>query len=379
MGGLTTNTGPGFLGSQALWFGQSSSTRMAELRPVDTGAGAVLTFKIRAGNQAVDGALWNNSETGEQVVLEYSPAGSTNWHSWETIDTVYPALTNWTELSFTLPPAALGPDTRIRWRQLRHSGDHFDTWALEDVCLDTQTTQLPDTPPFILASANSATAIAVFWTHADQAESYVVERTTNGVAWHEVITVGSNQNFHTDHGLLPSTYYTYRVKSRNANGDSEPSTPAFARTISHLDDWRIRNFGSADATGSAAPDHVDAAGVPNLIRFAFNLGTTDTALTVARDTGTAGLPLIYYDAANRRLCVKMVRRRAASHPGIRYHVEFADRLGQWVEVSLVQSNADVDGADGVFERVTLEDPVTGETAATRFGRVRVSLEEVEEE
>ena len=68
--GSVVNGGKGFRGSAALWFGQTG-TRVATTLPVDTMQGALVEFQLRAGNSAVDGPeYWDNSETGDTVVLE---------------------------------------------------------------------------------------------------------------------------------------------------------------------------------------------------------------------------------------------------------------------------------------------------------------------
>ncbi|MCF7789636.1 MAG: hypothetical protein K9N47_26165 [Prosthecobacter sp.] len=132
--GVPTNGGAGFLGSNALWFG-TSGTRAAATMPLNIIQTGYLEFKLRAGNQTIDGlTYWNNSETGETLVMEYSLNGST-WTTFQSINTVYPNYSSWTSFFVQIPAAAVSSTTQFRWRQLSNSGGNNDTWALEDLCI----------------------------------------------------------------------------------------------------------------------------------------------------------------------------------------------------------------------------------------------------
>ncbi|MEQ1749645.1 MAG: choice-of-anchor D domain-containing protein, partial [Prosthecobacter sp.] len=132
--GAATNGGAGFLGSNALWFG-ASGTRTATTVPLNFLQAGYVEFSFRAGNQSVDGATyWNNSESGESVVIEYSLDGVT-WTTFQTLNTLYPNHSTWTNYYLPVPAAALTSTTRLRWRQLAHSGGTNDTWALENVSI----------------------------------------------------------------------------------------------------------------------------------------------------------------------------------------------------------------------------------------------------
>lgn len=126
------NGGQGFNGTKALWFGHTG-TRSATTNTVAIVSGARLTFDLRAGNSATDGTTyWDNSESGEGVVLEYSLDGAT-WTNIQSISTVYPAYNTWQTVTVTVPDGAISSATQFRWRQLAHSGTNFDTWALDNL------------------------------------------------------------------------------------------------------------------------------------------------------------------------------------------------------------------------------------------------------
>jgi fibronectin type 3 domain-containing protein len=144
--GAATNGGAGFLGSNALWFG-STGTRAATTVPLNITQTGYLEFKLRAGNQTVDGlTYWNNSETGETLVMEYSLDGST-WTTFQSINTVFPNYSSWTSLFIQVPQAAVSSATRFRWRQLANSGGTNDTWALEDLLIYSGLPPAPSPPP----------------------------------------------------------------------------------------------------------------------------------------------------------------------------------------------------------------------------------------
>src|SRR5262249_47554668 len=101
-GAAATNGGQGFRGSQALWFG-GRGLRSATTIAVDVSGGGYLEFRIRAGNEAIDGTnFWNNSESDEEVTLEYSTDGGNQWWWLEELNTAYPSLAGWETISVTL-------------------------------------------------------------------------------------------------------------------------------------------------------------------------------------------------------------------------------------------------------------------------------------
>ncbi|MEM7144637.1 MAG: fibronectin type III domain-containing protein [Verrucomicrobiota bacterium] len=367
-GGAALNGGQGFLGSNALHF-RVAGLRRATTVPVDVSLGGQLEFKMRSGNQSVDGnTYWNNSESGETVALEYSVDGI-NWNLIQSLDTVYPSLSAWADFSIEIPAGAVSPTTQFRWRQLRHSGNNYDCWALEDLCIFATAPQPPGIPPFIVATANSSNSIAVLWAGVPGAISYVIERTVDGQNWTEVAATPAIENYHTDSGLAAETFYSYRVKARNAGGDSDYSSIAFAATISQLDDWRIQNFGSSDPSGAAALTAVGPDGISNLLKFGSNLNFNDGMRYLNPDSGNSGLPHFYYDQALRKLCVEFVRRKGTSNPGITYHVEFCNSFGNsWEETGWEST---VTSIDATFERVIWEDSETSDSQGKRFGRLKI--------
>jgi hypothetical protein len=123
---------------------------------------------------------------------------------------------------------------------------------------------------------------------------------------------------------------------------------------------------NATATASAASD-----GVPNLIKYAFNLLPTVPGTWVLDATYPAGggTPVVECSSpgGNARLMVTFLQRAAASAPGLNYYPEFSSDLSTWTN-GINISSSDVDGT-GTWFVVTAQDPLTG--LPKRYARVRV--------
>ncbi len=151
-----------------------------------------------------------------------------------------------------------------------------------------------------------------------------------------------------------------------------PPTSAFAafRTA-----YGLPSDGAQD-TATPAGD-----GVPNLLKYAFNLlgsgtGQANTLATpnasVLSPSGSAGLPFASVGTGGDagKLQLTFIRRKASGSPGISYVVEFSDALASWsTNPSATES---VTSIDATFERVTVTDSVASQPK--RFARVKVAAE-----
>lgn len=249
-GGVATNGGQGFRGNQALYFA-ANGERHALTIPLDVSAGGTIAFLIRAGNEAADGnTLWNNSETGETVALEYTKDQGATWTSIQSLNTIYPALSNWTGVSVAIPAGACSTSTQFRWRQAANSGATFDCWALDDMVIQGATPPPPDPVSFVTSSANSSTSIALFWTSSQRAVAYVVERKTASEPWAPVATTPGSATSYTDLNLTPGTGYDYRIQAANSGGAAAYSPTTTSLTWSYMQQWIAENYGSPDALSS---------------------------------------------------------------------------------------------------------------------------------
>jgi len=122
-----------FVGSDgnSLWFNGGSpggNSRFAITNLVDVANGGTITFDLIFGNSSNGG---ENADPGEDVVLEYSINNGSTWNQFGLYDTE--AFTTWTTLTATIPTAAQTSSTNFRWRQIAHSGNNFDNWAIDNV------------------------------------------------------------------------------------------------------------------------------------------------------------------------------------------------------------------------------------------------------
>lgn len=366
-GGLAFDGGQGFGGSKALYFAMAGP-RSATTIPLDVSSGGTIQFTIRGGNEAVDGnTYWNNSETGENVVLEYSKDNGANWTTLQSLNTVYPSLSNWTPFTLTLPSGAISPGTQFRWRQLANSGPAFDCWAIDNLVIQGPAPQPPGAVPFLISSAASSTSIAVYWIDADRASSYVVERKTGLLAWAPIATLPVTANYYTDGGVLPATAYSYRVRAANAAGFGAYSPVSTTVTWSQQQQWVNDNYGSPDALSPDAMTQRQSDGTMPLLRFAFNL-TADEPIRFVQPGGNSGFPRIWLDSPSGHLCVEFVRRKASMNPEIVYQTEYSQDLSQW---SALATPVSVTSIDAIWERVRYDDTMSRTSTKARYCRVTV--------
>lgn len=368
-GSVAFNGGAGFNNSDVLWFGLTG-TRQATTVPINVLGGGRITFKFRAGNSAVDGYYWDNTEPGKYVILEYSVDGF-YWSSIQLLANYYPLASTWGSYSYDIPAAARSPYTAFRWRQVVPSGSYLDTWALDDVSIEAAVS-VPTGPDFITVSTIADTRVAISWYGGLGAATYAVERSADGVNWTPLATTQATSPYYTDTSCMPATWYAYRIKTVNAAGTSAASSTAWARTYPQMDYWRLTNYGTTTPTGSAAPLARDFDSVTNLEKFGFGLTIGENARNHAIGTNQPGLPSISLDGATKRLRVEFLRRRPNTNPGVRYEVEFSDDLVTWTTGGVLLDQTQV---DSLWERVRFEDSADSpNTRKQRFARVKLIQE-----
>ena len=126
---LATNHGGSISGPNSLWFG-AATNRHAASRSLDATLGGVVDFWLRLASGA--GFPWEQVDLPEEgIALEYSVNDGGTWVEFGRYDTFI--YTVWTHVTVDIPVAAQTGNTQFRWRQLSHSGDCCDHWALDDV------------------------------------------------------------------------------------------------------------------------------------------------------------------------------------------------------------------------------------------------------
>ena len=89
----------------------------------------------------------------------------------------------------------------------------------------------PAAPSSLTATAVSSSQINLAWMdNAANEEGFKIERSTDGMNFSPLVTVGANVTGYSDTGLSPSTTYYYQVYAYNAAGNSGHSNTANATT-----------------------------------------------------------------------------------------------------------------------------------------------------
>ena len=94
----------------------------------------------------------------------------------------------------------------------------------------------PNAPSNLTGSATSGTTTSISWTdNSDNETSFKIERCTgnNCTNFAQVDQVGANVTSDSDSGLTRNTWYRYRVRASNANGDSAYSNIVNIKTSPH--------------------------------------------------------------------------------------------------------------------------------------------------
>jgi autotransporter-associated beta strand protein len=91
----------------------------------------------------------------------------------------------------------------------------------------------PATPSGLTAAPISSQQINLAWLdNSTNESSFRIERSVNNTTFAEVASTGANASSYSDTGLASGTTYYYRVRARNAGGDSGYSAVASATTVS---------------------------------------------------------------------------------------------------------------------------------------------------
>ena len=93
--------------------------------------------------------------------------------------------------------------------------------------------QTPAAPTSLLATAISSSQIALSWTdNATNESGFQIQRSSNGVSFTLIASIGANVTTYTDNGRTAATTYYYRVRAFNSIGPSALSNVASAATLS---------------------------------------------------------------------------------------------------------------------------------------------------
>ncbi len=220
----------------------------------------------------VKSALINfQSQPINNVIISFAPinlSGAANGHTsftstWDS-DTLITIAAN--------TPLADG-STFLRWLK---NGNQFSPSSyvsgisILDGDIFTAVYQVPQPPatPTSLSAFAGSSSIGLGWNdNATNETSYVLERQVNGGSWSVLQnSLSANSGSYTDYSVSSGNAYTYRVKSRNAAGDSAYS-----------------NLVSATFTGP-----------PDLMPLPYALDGWSSPILVATQTGAKADSSIFY-------------------------------------------------------------------------------------
>ena len=344
---------------QVLWFGLGGP-RVATTVPVPIRMGSVIEFSIRVGSRGATNAIWDPAEQGEGVMLEFSSNGM-NWVSLRLLElsSLIPAGT-WIHQSMPIPPQFYGDASRLRWRQINHSGVSEDTWALDDVSLQGPVASSPSAPDWVMATSSSSTTIDLAWEREAMATAYRVQRYSGSQGWVDIALVPGRQNSFSDSDRIPGSTYRYRVASLLGSVESAPSHAVYGQAISQFVEWSVENTGVAPDPFAAIPDAL-------WLRYAFNLGTGLPWTVFQPPLARSGLPRIEVDAKTHRVSFDFLRRKSSKNPHIQYQTEMSTDCITWKACGRLVS---IQSLDSLWEWVRYEE----DNASGSAGFFRVAIQ-----
>ena len=145
----------------------------------------------------------------------------------------------------------------------------------------------PAAPSSLKASASSADAITVSWSDNSTDESgFKLERSSNGVDFSEVASLGANAASFADTGLPAKASYWYRVRAFNSAGLSGYSNTGSATTPDVAPAAPLSVSAADNGDGSAGVSWVDASA--NETGFEVRRETWDSRRGTWKGTTTVG-------------------------------------------------------------------------------------------
>ncbi|HEU4752174.1 MAG TPA: fibronectin type III domain-containing protein, partial [Armatimonadota bacterium] len=183
--------------------------------PVTTPAGppsAPGGLTATAASQTTINLAWTDnsgSETGFKIERKTTAGGT-----WAQIQTVGADVTTYADNS-------LSPNTAYYYR-VRATNSQGDSGYSNEA--NATTLPLPPNAPTGLAFAFTETGVRLTWTDASNNETgFTIERKSGSGSFAPLASVAANVTQYSDNGLAAGTSYSYRVRAKNAGGDSAPS------------------------------------------------------------------------------------------------------------------------------------------------------------
>jgi hypothetical protein len=209
--------------------------------------------------------------------------------------------------------------------------------------------------------------------------------TSDGIDSDDIYYMGAPSHSHANMGF--SSLGVYRIAFKpSAILDSTGETVVGATelvtfAIGTKASWTATYYAGDDLfIGAVSGDESDSDmdGIELLLEYAFNLNPISADFKILEEGNeTFGLPLVGLvpSGENSVLQIEYIRRKASTNPQISYFPEFSNSLtsGEWDAPLTAEV---VTSIDAEWERVVVSDLLDASTSNTRFGRVRVEVQEI---
>jgi hypothetical protein len=234
---VKTNTNPGFNRDTYFLFnvtGLIGTVTSGKLRfyaaLTDTSSLSTTVYTVPDTTWTETGLTWNNRPAPGDAIGGTTVAGTAYaWYEVDVTSALRAALSAGDNLvSFMLHNGSAASSSVIQIASRESANAPRLT-----VTTDASST-VPGPPSELSAAIVSGTQIALNWTdNATNEDGFKIERSTDGVAFTQLTTVGPNATGYPDNGLAIGTTYYYRVRAFNTVGNSTYSNTASATTPSN--------------------------------------------------------------------------------------------------------------------------------------------------
>jgi cellulose 1,4-beta-cellobiosidase len=201
--------------------GESANSNEASATPIAPAVppGAPAGLNATAGNAQVS-LTWNNSADATSYSVKRSTVSGGPYSA---------IVTGLTGTSYTDSTALNGTTYYYVVTASNSAGESANSSQVS--ATPTAPPTAPSGPTNLGATAVSNTQINLAWSDNSNNETgFIVERSTNGNSYSQVVTLGSNVTSYANTGLSSNRKYYYRVRAYNAVGSSAYSNVATAKT-----------------------------------------------------------------------------------------------------------------------------------------------------
>ena len=168
---------------------------------------------------------------------------------------------------------AINPGTQDFYGTALPQGGAYDVGAMEYY---TVTSTPPGAPVAPSISSITTNSLVLSWIDGSTDESgFNIERSTDGVNYLPLVTVGANVTSYTNTGLTANTTYYYRVRAYNNVGTSA---------------WVSVSGKTLNVTAPAAPTGLKATAGTKQVALTWVASTGATSYRIKRATTSSGIP-----------------------------------------------------------------------------------------